>query len=354
MGSRDEALNVNRHVVAPQRAVPIQAVVIGGCSIDYVTTALGDVTLAECGGSAVYSAVAARLWMEGVGIVSWRGETYPQAWIDRLQRSGIDCSGVATVTGPHAVALPVRYDSMGRRQGHVPIERFEAMGIPVPEALGNAVANWNTNVASWSDKANAAQVPDNYRNVGAVLVTTAVLRTSVRDQIRSLKAGGAAVLLDVALDPLETYTPHEDQLDLKALLKDVDIFLPSESDVYACLGKTEPLKAATFFATQGPSIVVLKRGRHGSIVFDAESGQVHDVPVYPSKVKDPTGAGDAYCGGFLAGYLETGDPFEAALYGTVAASYIVEEFGALYGLRYGRSDALERLNWLRSELVAAG
>ena len=40
-----------------------------------------------------------------------------------------------------------------------------------------------------------------------------------------------------------------------------------------------------------------------------------DIPVFPTNVKDPTGAGDAFCGGFQVGLFETGDPVQAALYG---------------------------------------
>jgi len=73
------------------------------------------------------------------------------------------------------------------------------------------------------------------------------------------------------------------------------------------------------------------------------------VPAYPSRMADPTGAGDAFCGGFLAGYQKTFDPLQAALYGNVSASLKVEGSGAFYpldilpGLAEARLSALKEL-----------
>jgi sugar/nucleoside kinase (ribokinase family) len=52
------------------------------------------------------------------------------------------------------------------------------------------------------------------------------------------------------------------------------------------------------------------------------------VPAVSPRCVDPTGAGDAFCGGFLTGLIETGDPVEAALRGAVSASFAVEGCGA--------------------------
>ena len=95
-------------------------------------------------------------------------------------------------------------------------------------------------------------------------------------------------------------------------------------------------------------MVALKLGRLGSLVYDTHTNQRRRVPVYSTHVKDPTGAGDAYCGGFLVGLVETGDVFEAALYATVSSSFVIEEFDARYGLRFDRRAAEVRLDALRA------
>ena len=78
--------------------------------------------------------------------------------------------------------------------------------------------------------------------------------------------------------------------------------------------------------------VVIKRGEQGQMLYDVTARTRWEVPAYPARVSDPTGAGDAFCGGFLAGYHRTFDPVQAVLYGNVSASLVVEGCGAFYAL----------------------
>ena len=73
-----------------------------------------------------------------------------------------------------------------------------------------------------------------------------------------------------------------------------------------------------------------------------------DIPVFPTNVKDPTGAGDAFCGGFQVGLFETGDPVQAALYGAVSASFVIEEFSPMYACLVEPKDARHRLSKIRN------
>jgi len=63
-------------------------------------------------------------------------------------------------------------------------------------------------------------------------------------------------------------------------------------------------------------------------------------------IVDVTGAGDAFCGGFAAGLLETGDPVRAGQYGLVSASIVIEGYGATYGLQIPREVVTRRLQYL--------
>jgi ribokinase len=66
---------------------------------------------------------------------------------------------------------------------------------------------------------------------------------------------------------------------------------------------------------------------------------------------DVTGAGDAYCGGFMIGLAQTGDPLEAALRGSVSASLVIEGLSALYALETGPALAAGRLEELRHAVI---
>ena len=123
----------------------------------------------------------------------------------------------------------------------------------------------------------------------------------------------------------------------------VDFFLPSEIEARHLYGANAPEEAARAFTQLGPRAVVIKLGAGGSLVYDAVNHRVAHVPAYPAKACDPTGAGDSFCGGFLAGFLLTGDCVTAAQYGTVSASYTVEAVGALTTPQPLRADADARL-----------
>ena len=68
-------------------------------------------------------------------------------------------------------------------------------------------------------------------------------------------------------------------------------------------------------------------GATGSLVTLAAAGTVEYVSAVPVAVVDQVGAGNAYCGGFLVGWLETGDLRLAGKYASVAASFLVEQYG---------------------------
>ena len=96
-------------------------------------------------------------------------------------------------------------------------------------------------------------------------------------------------------------------------------------------GEYNVTRAARRILDLGPRSVLVKRGEYGAILFSSQS--VFAVPAYPlEQVFDPTGAGDAFAGGLMGALAASGDRSEAGfrraiVYGTVLASFIVEDFG---------------------------
>jgi sugar/nucleoside kinase (ribokinase family) len=68
-------------------------------------------------------------------------------------------------------------------------------------------------------------------------------------------------------------------------------------------------------------------GAAGSLVMDAVTGESLRIPALPVHVVDPVGAGNAYCGGFLAGWVYQKDLRLAGIWGAVSASFLVEQIG---------------------------
>ena len=77
----------------------------------------------------------------------------------------------------------------------------------------------------------------------------------------------------------------------------------------------------------GPRFVNLRQGAKGSIVYDSATDQFWQVPAAPAQVVDVTGAGNAYCGGFLTGWVSSGDVIRAAAQASVSAALTIEQIG---------------------------
>jgi sugar/nucleoside kinase (ribokinase family) len=135
---------------------------------------------------------------------------------------------------------------------------------------------------------------------------------------------------------------------LKELLSRVDILVINEEEARQLTGFHHPLAVAEALRTLGPETVIVKRGEYGALLFLDE--EIFCAPAYPLKtVADPTGAGDAFAGGFL-GYLaqaEHDDLRQAVICGSAAASFCVQDvgIGALENL--SREDIEQRIREFR-------
>jgi sugar/nucleoside kinase (ribokinase family) len=127
---------------------------------------------------------------------------------------------------------------------------------------------------------------------------------------------------------------------LKKTLAKVDMLVINESEARMLSGRDNLKRGAREIQKLGPRIVVIKRGEYGACLFQEDS--IFFAPAYPlEQVHDPTGAGDSFAGGLMGTLARAGDLSEASLrrgliYGSVMASFAVEEFGLA---------RLRRLTW---------
>lgn len=149
-----------------------------------------------------------------------------------------------------------------------------------------------------------------------------VLQLHVRQQLPNARL--------VALDSMNYWIQGKLE-ELKKTLAAVHILIVNEVEARMLSGYPNLKKAAGTIQKLGPRIVVVKRGEHGVSLFT--EGSVFSAPGYPlDEVRDPTGAGDTFAGGFMGHLARSGDVSEpnlrrAVIYGSVMASFAVEEFG---------------------------
>jgi ribokinase len=331
---------------------PVKFAVVGGLREDTCITPRGDVHLRKLGGNAVYAAVGARLWSERVGLVARVGSNYPLEWLDIIAAHGIDTAGVTIAPHPLDTRTFYAYLTPEERDDTNPQAHFARLGQPLPPDL----IGYATSTAGQEDRNNlsplgvrAEDIPPTYRAADAFHLSPFDFGVHYhlppwlrRQGIRSLTA-----------DPSVRYMQPRFAADVRHMLQSLDAFLPSEMETRGFFA--EPLDdlwtAAEAFGALGARIVVLKLGARGQYVYETAGARRWHVPAYPAAVVDVTGAGDAYCGGFMVGLAETGDPLEAALRGSVSASLVIEGFGALYALETGPALAPRRVEELRHAVL---
>jgi sugar/nucleoside kinase (ribokinase family) len=302
----------------------LRAVSIGHFTIDSVGLPSGVQVSDLFGGDCVYGAVGAAIWGASVRTVSVIGSDYPEVWLNQLRARDIAVDTVRRIPGQHKLVAPMVYDEGWRRQNER--DRGDAPSLMSRSARAR---RWNrfspeakdaVSLVPWAEAVHVAGMPIRRQNA-----------------FLELFYGRAIVTLDLPWPP-QLYRP--------GMLPRVDLasaVMLSEAEMKGLFPRLTAGEVGAELLSRGARVVAIKRGARGSIVFHSGRKGGLTVPVFQTKVVDPTGAGDAYCGGFLVGLAETAHPEVAALYGTVAASFVIEGFGAGHSLTRTRLEAEQRL-----------
>lgn len=330
----------------------VEYVIVGGLRDDYFITPDGEVHLHQLGGNALYAAVGAQVWAQPldqpVGLIARVGCNFPSEWLDEINRRSIDAGGV--VVRPEALDNRTFYAylSLEERDDTDPAAHFRRIGRALPAAL----VGYATSTEGQEDRyqysplgVRPEEVDPEY--LGARAVHLAPFDFSVHTTFPALVRSQPGRVL--TCDPSVRYMQPLYSDEVRQIVRQMDAFLPSEMETRAFFGgQIQDLwEAAEAFGAMGARCVVVKLGSRGQFVYDAAARRRWHVPAYPSRVVDVTGAGDAYCGGFLVGLTETGDPLQAALRGGISASLVVEGTGALFALDRPWNEIQARLEALR-------
>jgi sugar/nucleoside kinase (ribokinase family) len=301
-------------------------VVAGNLSIDDTVTQ-GGAFRAAPGGDALYASIAVRSWGLVPLLLTLVGDDYPESDLARIAAAEIDVTHVRRTDGP-TVHYRVSYRSDVDRT-------FEWISSPERLLLTSPV---DTDYEALSGAAwlHIAAMPIEAQEVG----------------VAAARADG----VHMSLDPHEEYVVgFETRL---AAMVDGVAFMPSElearllfPDLAAVEGVAFGFAAAERLDAWRPALVAVKLGPLGSVVRH-EGRSVH-VPAPAVPMVDPTGAGDAYCGGFVAGWLATRSPEVAAGCGTIAAGDTIGAFGAFPSGSSDRQARFDRLAALVGDRAGA-
>lgn len=268
---------------------------VGSVALDTVKTPFGEVE-EVLGGAAVYFSVAASLFTE-VRLVSVVGSDFPKEHIKLLSQRSIDLAG-----------LKIQEGKTFRWKGEYDYNLNEAKTL---DTKLNVLESFKPDI------------PENYRDSELVFLANIdpELQLQVLEQVRSPRV--------IACDTMNFWIETKREAIFE-LFKYVDIIILNEAETRQLTNESNLVKAANFLRSYGPKHIIIKKGEHGVLMFSESS--CFSAPAYPLEyIFDPTGAGDAFAGGFM-GYLSICNGLEevnlrrAIIYGGVLASFCVEEF----------------------------
>ena len=280
-------------------------VVVGSVAYDTVETSSGRREDA-LGGAATFFSVAARFFAP-VSIVAVIGKDFKPEHERMLTERGIDVRGLE------------------RRDG----KTFHWHGRYHEDMNKRDTISLELNVF---DGFNPTLLPDQQRCDYLFLGNISPeLQYRVLSQVKNPKL----VAADTMDFWIQNARPH-----LTRLLERLDILTVNDDEARMLTGEHNLVKAGRAILKMGPRSVLVKRGEYGVLQFSKEG--MFAVPAYPlEEVVDPTGAGDTFAGGLMGFLARQGRLTEsilrtAVVYGTVMASYTVENFSM---------DRLLELSW---------
>lgn len=322
-------------------------VFLGRLDREYILPMEGAPILDRPGGSPLYAAGAAAVWEKEIGLVARVGEDYPYAWLRNFNERGIDTKGIQVVPGTLDLRSFRAYGPSRELSYSNPVGHFARRELTFPKALLGyrpPEKKEKANVERPLTSPLVNEIPKDYLEAKAAHIAPLDF-LSQGQLLTTLRAAGLPLIV---LDPAPEYMHVHRRHDLRLFLDGLTAFTPSEEEIRSLFwGETHDLWAmAEELGQFGCHFIVIKRGREGQLLYDVRAKKRWELPAYASRVADPTGAGDAFCGGFLAGFRRTEDALQAAAYGNVSASLSMEGSGPFYpldvlpGLAQARLDAM--------------
>jgi len=288
--------------------------VVGSIAFDAVKTPFGERDR-MLGGAAVHFSLAASFFTE-VRPVGPVGDDFGAAELEVLEGRGIVTEDIERVSGGRSFFWRGRYE-------------YDLNVAHTEDTQLGVFAEFEPKL---SERSRAADT-----------LFLANIQPDLQRRVRALCDGASFSGLDSMNLWIETARDS-----LRAAIAEVDCLVVNDAEIRQLTGEANLARAAREVMDLGPRAVVAKQGEYGAALFTEEG--FFALPGFPLEdVRDPTGAGDSFAGGFF-GYLDGhGDSLdEASLrramgYGTVLASFNVEEFGTERVARLTREEIDERL-----------
>lgn len=274
---------------------------VGHFSIDSIFLPSRQNAFIVLGGSVAYVSFAARRLDARVSVISRVGADFPAAYKWWLQEEGVDLSGLSDVQDSLTTRFELKYDNDLSNRSLCSKNRIPPIRV---EDLPNPLKAKIIHLAPIADEITH-EVAEKLRSC------TEVLSLDAQGLLRDFDENGNVTL---------------EQPTDKRILGLIDVFKSTTKEIQILTGLSDVDSAMKAVHNYGVSIVIVTLGAEGAVVSVEET--IHRVPAYkPEKFVDPTGAGDAFMGAFLAEYARGEDCAWCSHVGSAAASLVVEGIG---------------------------
>ena len=290
--------------------------VVGSVALDTVETPFAKVE-ETLGGAASYFTTAASLYSQ-VNLVAIVGSDFPSEHLDFWRNRPVNLVGLQIKEG-RTFRWAARY--------HMDMNARDTLDTQLGVYAGFHPI-----------------IPDNYRS--SKLLFLANIQPELQMEVLEQVSNANLTVLDTMELWIMTTRPQ-----LTEVIKRVDVLLMSEEEIRQYTNRSSIVAGVRQLLDMGLQYVVVKQGSYGALLFGAD-GTFFSAPTYPlEEVIDPTGAGDAFAGGFL-GYLSKIEPQQnghyaidevkrGVVHGNIIGSYVCEDF------------SIDRLRILTMDDVAA-
>lgn len=272
--------------------------VVGSVAYDGIETPFGKVDRI-LGGSATYISLTSSYFQKNVNLVGVVGKDFSQEDVDLLKSKDIDLQGLQMDESGNTFFWrgKYHYDLNNRDTLDTQLNVFEHFNPVIPEAYKDSK-----------------------------FVALGNIEPSLQGKVLEQITNPDFVVMDTMNFWIEGALGA-----LKNTLNGIDLLVINDSEARELADEPNLIKAADIIRDMGPDFLIIKKGEHGALLFT--DGEIFSAPAYPViDIFDPTGAGDSFMGGLLGWLSYTNDLSSqnfrrAVIFGSVMASFCVEEFG---------------------------
>lgn len=293
----------------------MSVIVVGSMAFDDIETPFGK-SNKIIGGAGTYIAYAASYFVTPVQQVSVVGYDFPLEELEELRNRGVNIEAVEIVPNRKSFFWAGKY--------HLDMNSRDTLVTEL-----NVLEDFKP------------VIPESYQ--GSEFLMLGNLAPAIQlSVIHQLRVRPKLIVLDTMNFWMDVALP-----ELEEVISKIDVLLINDSEARQLTAEYSLAKAAKKILTMGPKYLVIKKGEHGALLFDADN--VFFAPALPlEEVFDPTGAGDTFAGGFIGYLAKSGDvSFDnmktAIIAGSALASFCVEKFGTTRIKEITKEDIQQRV-----------